>query len=157
MLFINKTLQFSNIKTGTGMTEKISVFVICVDAIIYFFYVICMTVPLILYNAHTFWGTTSTIQVNGAHHHFFLQIPILYLAIIAIDNEVGHKNWFLVASSPKLGLGENVVLQLIECLPETGSYHIFMDNYFTPFRQPIQLGVKKYRLSMSTITGNKQL
>ena len=64
------------------------------------------------------------------------------------------KNWLLVSSFPKLGLGENVVLQLIECLPQTGSYHIFMDNYFTPFRQPTQLGVKKYRLSICTITGN---
>ena len=32
------------------------------------------------YNTHTSWRTTSTIQANGDQHHFFIQIPILYLA-----------------------------------------------------------------------------
>ena len=33
-----------------------------------------------------------------------------------------------VASSIKWGLGENVVLRLMECLPPAVSYHIFMSN-----------------------------
>ena len=41
-LFMNKTLQLSNLKTRAGMNAKILVFVICVEAIIY----------LLLYNLH---------------------------------------------------------------------------------------------------------
>ena len=36
---------------------------------------------LIRYNTHTPWKPTSTIQANGDHHHFFIQIPIQSLAI----------------------------------------------------------------------------
>ena len=35
--FINKTLRLNNLKTRTAMNAKISVFVICVEAIIYLF------------------------------------------------------------------------------------------------------------------------
>ena len=41
-LFINKTLRLDNLKTRTAISAKISVFVICVEAIIY----------LLLYNSH---------------------------------------------------------------------------------------------------------
>ena len=41
-LFINKTLRLNNLKTKTVMNSEISVFVICVEAIIY----------LLLYNLH---------------------------------------------------------------------------------------------------------
>ena len=41
-LFINKTLQLDNLKTRTVMNAKISVFVICVESIIY----------LLSYNLH---------------------------------------------------------------------------------------------------------
>ena len=41
-LFINKTLQLNNLKTRTGMNAKMSVFVVCVEAIIY----------LLLFNLH---------------------------------------------------------------------------------------------------------
>ena len=34
-LFINKTLRLNNLKTRTAMTEKFSVFAICVETIIY--------------------------------------------------------------------------------------------------------------------------
>ena len=33
-----------------------------------------------------------------------------------------------------MGLGDNVVLRLIECLTPTVSFDLFMDNYFTSFR-----------------------
>ena len=40
-------LWLNNLRTRTAMNAKFSVFVICVGAIIYFFYyIICMTVPL---------------------------------------------------------------------------------------------------------------
>ena len=39
-----------------------------------------------------------------------------------------------VASSTKWGLGENVLLQLMECLTPTVSFDIFMNNYLTSFR-----------------------
>ena len=34
----------------------------------------------------------------------------------------------------KWGLGDNVVLRLMECLTPTVSFDLFMDNYFTSFR-----------------------
>ena len=39
-----------------------------------------------------------------------------------------------LASFTKLGLGENVVLWLMERLTRTVSFGLFMDNYFTSFR-----------------------
>ena len=71
-----------------------------------------------------------------------------------------------VASSSKLGLAENVVLRLMECLTPTVSFYIFMDNYFTSFRLLTHLGVNniralgvhnKNRLPKCTIIRNKQL
>ena len=41
-MFINKTLRLNNSKTRKAMNAKISVFVVCVEAIIY----------LLLYNLH---------------------------------------------------------------------------------------------------------
>ena len=41
-LFINKTLRLNNLKTRAAMNAKISVFVICVEVIIY----------LLLYDLH---------------------------------------------------------------------------------------------------------
>ena len=34
-IYISKTLRLNNLKTRTAMNEKVSVFVICVEAIIY--------------------------------------------------------------------------------------------------------------------------
>ena len=74
-----------------------------------------------------------------------------------------------VASSTKWGLGDNVVLRLMECLTPTVSCHLFMTNYFTPFRLfclLTHLGVNnmrasgvfnKIRLRKCTIIGDKQL
>ena len=71
-----------------------------------------------------------------------------------------------VSSSTKWRLGENVVLRLMECLTQTVSFDIFMDNYFTSFRQLTHLQVNniraapvlnKNRLSKCTIIGDKQL
>ena len=49
-LFINKTLRLNNLKTRAAMNAKVSLFVICVEAIIY----------LLLYNLQdfTFKGLT---------------------------------------------------------------------------------------------------
>ena len=46
----------------------------------------------------------------------------------------GTKKGKQVASSTKWGLGDNVVLRLMECLTPTVSFDLFMDNYFTSFR-----------------------
>ena len=71
-----------------------------------------------------------------------------------------------VSQSTKWRLGENVALQLIECLTPSASFEIFMDNYFTSFRLITHLGVNniratrvlnKNRLRKCTIIGNKQL
>ena len=71
-----------------------------------------------------------------------------------------------VSSSTKWRLGENVVLRLMECLTQTVSFDIFMDNYFTSFRQLTHLRVNniratlvlnKNRRSKCTIIGEQQL
>ena len=71
-----------------------------------------------------------------------------------------------VSSSTKWRLGENVALRLMECLTQTVSFDIFMDNYFTSFRQLTHLRVNniratpvlnKNRLSKCAIIGDKQL
>ena len=46
----------------------------------------------------------------------------------------GTKKGKQVASSTKWGLGDNVVLRLMECLTPTVSFDLFMDNYFISFR-----------------------
>ena len=40
----------------------------------------------------------------------------------------------MFVSSTKWGLGENVALRLMECLPPTVCCHIFMNNNFKSFR-----------------------
>ena len=71
-----------------------------------------------------------------------------------------------VCPSTKWRLGENIVLQLMECLAPSVSFEIFMDNYFTSFRLLTNLGVNniqatrvlnKNRLHKFTIIGGKQL
>ena len=46
----------------------------------------------------------------------------------------GTKKGKQVASSTKWGLGDNVVLRLMECLIPAVSFNLFMGNYFSPFR-----------------------
>ena len=71
-----------------------------------------------------------------------------------------------VASSTKWGLGENIILRLMEYLNPTFSFEMVMDNYFTSFCLLTHLGVNnilmtyvlnKNRLHKCTIIGNKQL
>lgn len=38
-----------------------------------------------------------------------------------------------IAFQTKWGIGEMVVLRLMECLPPNVNYHVYMDNYFTSF------------------------
>ena len=45
----------------------------------------------------------------------------------------GTKKGKHIASSTKWGLGDDVVLWLMECLTPAVSFDIFMDNYFTSF------------------------
>ena len=44
-----KTLRLNKLKTRTVTSAKISVFVICVEAIMYLFYIICRTIHLSLF------------------------------------------------------------------------------------------------------------
>ena len=50
-----------------------------------------------------------------------------------------------VASTAYWRLGENVVSRRIACLSPTLNHHLFMDNYFTSFRQMTHLGVNIIR------------
>ena len=51
----------------------------------------------------------------------------------------GVKKGKQVASSTKWGLGDNIVLRLMECLTSTVSCHLFMANYFTSFHLFVSL------------------
>lgn len=52
--------------------------------------------------------------------------------VIQLDLYVGAKKVGPTRSSAKTwGLGEAVVLDLLEELPQDVSYHLFIDNYFT--------------------------
>ena len=51
----------------------------------------------------------------------------------------------IVSTSIKCKLGENVVLQLMECLTASVGFEISMDNYFTSFRLLTNLGVNNMR------------
>ena len=71
-----------------------------------------------------------------------------------------------VSSSTKWRLGEDVVLQLMECLTPSVRFDIVMDTYFTYFRLLTHVGVNniratpvlnKNRLRKYTIIGDKQL
>ena len=54
--------------------------------------------------------------------------------IVGLDPYQGAKIGGPQRSGPKTwGLGERVVLELVEKLPK-GSYHVFMDNFFTSVR-----------------------
>ena len=60
-LFINKTLRLNNLKTRTAMNAKISVFVVCVEAIIY----------LLLYNLHDCTFKGLTVFLKKTYKFFF--------------------------------------------------------------------------------------
>ena len=88
-----------------------------------------------------------------------------YGYVVQFEPYQGVKKEKQVASSSKGGLGESVVLWLMECLPPTFSYHIFMNNYFTSFRLLTHLGINNIRatgvlnenrLRRCTIIGDKQ-
>ena len=49
------------------MTAKISVFVICVEVIIYLYYIICMTVPLTFYKLCSFKNGKSKVMLTDAY------------------------------------------------------------------------------------------
>ena len=57
-----------------------------------------------------------------------------YGCVVQFEPYQGVKKGKQVSASTKWGLGENVVLQLMGCLPPTVSYHMFMNNYYTSFR-----------------------
>lgn len=70
------------------------------------------------------------------------------------------------SSAEKWGLGESVVLDLLEELPRNVSYHIFIDNFFTSFRLLDQLAnnniqatgvVRSNRLGSCTVESGKTL
>ena len=58
-LFVNKPLWLNNLKTRPAINAKISLFVICVEAIYICYYLICMMVPL-------------KIETRASKFHFLL-------------------------------------------------------------------------------------
>ena len=70
-LFVNKTILLINLKTRTAMNAKVSVFVICVEAIIY--WLIWMTVPL---RASAF--TSATLAKTLTKSELVKLLPLLH-------------------------------------------------------------------------------
>ena len=79
----------------------------------------------------------SRQQVNNKKIQEEYKICVLaakaYSYVFQFGPYQGAKKGKQVASSTKWGLGENVVLRMMECLTETFSFYIFKDNYFTSF------------------------
>ena len=63
-----------------------------------------------------------------------------YGYVIQFKTYQGAKVGKQIAAQTRWGLGEKFVLDLTECLPEWVSYHIHMDNCFTPFHLLAHLG-----------------
>ena len=87
----------------------------------------------------------------------------VYRHVVQFEPYQGVKKGKQFASSFKWGLGENVVLRLMECLSQTVSYK-FMNNYFRSFCMLTHFGVSniraagvfnKIRLHKRTIIGDK--
>ena len=79
-LFINKTLRLNNLKTRAAMNAKISVFVICVEAIIY----------LLLYNLHncTFKLFKANISFNISFTKSIKPLFFIYVYILKISSKI---------------------------------------------------------------------
>ena len=79
----------------------------------------------------------SRQQVNNKKIQEEYKICVLaaeaYSYVFQFGPYQGAKKGKQVASSTKWGLGENVVLRMMECLTETFSFYIIKDNYFTSF------------------------
>ena len=99
-LFINKTLRLNNLKTRTAMNAKISVFVICVEAIIY----------LLLYNLHdcTFSSIMNAESSTTLYENYFLLNCFWYLhkwfRLYEWDTEVSHSSFHPPCEGGKLDL-----------------------------------------------------
>ena len=60
----------------------------------------------------------------------------------------GAKKGKQLVSLTKWGLGENVVLRLMECLTPSFIFDIFMDDHFSSFRLLNHLGVNNIRATV---------
>ena len=105
-------------------------------------------------------------KLSQEEYKIWVLVTEAYGSVVQFRPYQGAKKGKQIASSAKRGLGENVVLRLIECLSPTVSFDIFMDNYFMSFRLLTHLGVNniqatgvlnKNRLPKCTIIGDKQL
>ena len=105
-------------------------------------------------------------KLSQEEYKIWVLVTEAYGNVVQFRPYQGAKKGKQIASSAKRGLGENVVLRLIECLSPTVSFDIFMDNYFMSFRLLTHLGVNniqatgvlnKNRLPKCTIIGDKQL
>ena len=85
-LFLNKTLRYNNLKSKTAMNVKISVFVNCVEAIIY----------LLLYDLHdcTFNALIFTVPISGEEKKITEVFIFTLLCGASKDFMIALKVWF---------------------------------------------------------------
>ena len=113
-------------------------------------------------------GSRQRINSKSIQEKYKILFPVTeaYGYLVHYGPYQGAKKEKQVASPTKWGLGENVVLRLVECLTPTVSFDVFMGNCFTSFHLLTHLGVnnigatgalKKNRLRKCTIIRDKQL
>ena len=80
-------------------------------------------------------GSRQRINNKLIQDEYKIKILVVeaYSYVVPFRPYQGAKKGKHVASSTKWGLGENVLLQLMECLTPTVSFDIFMNNYLTSF------------------------
>ena len=89
---------------------------------------------------HAGQRTNKSIQEE---HKIWIFVAEAYRYVAQFRPYQGAKKGKQVACSTKWGLGENVVLRLMECLTSTFNFNIFMDNYFTYLHLLTHLGDDK--------------
>ena len=80
-LFINKNLRLNNLKTRAAMNAKISVFVICVEAIMY----------LLLHNLH---DCTFNLNYHIDKFNLYLRLGnsnLVYMDIVCHNKQIFNK------------------------------------------------------------------
>ena len=92
-------------------------------------------------------GSRQRINSKSIKEEYIIWVLVTeaYGYVVQIRPYQGAKTGKQVVSSAKWGLGENVVMWLMECLTPTFSFDILMDNYFTYFRLLANLGVNNIR------------
>ena len=106
-----------------------------------------------------YFGTHGSRQrINNKPIHVGFKFWVLaeaYGYVIQFEPYQGAKVGKPIASQTRWGLGEKVVLAMMECLPQGVSYHVYMDNYSTSFSSLSHLG--EHNIHATGVLNKKKL